>query len=139
MAKRVVDACGGSLEGKTIAVLGLTFKPNTDDMRDSPSLDIVPALQAAGAKIQAFDPAGQAEAEEMLDNIEYAEGPYQALEGADAVLIITEWDEFRALDLGRVKSLLKAPIMIDLRNIYLPQEMEEEGFQYHSIGRPTRN
>jgi len=138
MAERVVDACGGSLEGKTIAVLGLTFKPNTDDMRDSPSLDIVPALQAAGAAIQAFDPAGAAEAQTLLDGISYTDGPYQALEGADAVLIITEWDEFRALDLDRVKSLMKAPIMIDLRNIYLPEEMEEKGFQYYSIGRPRK-
>lgn len=138
MAERVVEACGGSLEGKTIAVLGLTFKPNTDDMRDSPSLDIVPALQAAGASIQAFDPAGTSEAKTMLENITYADGPYQALEGADAVLLITEWDEFRALDLDRVKSLLKSPIMIDLRNIYLPEEMEEKGFHYHSIGRPAK-
>lgn len=138
MAERVIEACGGSLEGKTVAVLGLTFKPNTDDMRDSPSLDIVPALQAAGAAIQAFDPAGVAEAQTLLENITYTDGPYQALDGADAVLIITEWDEFRALDLDRVKSLMKSPIMIDLRNIYLPEEMDEEGFEYYSIGRPRR-
>ena len=136
MADRVLAACGGSLEGKTIAVLGLTFKPNTDDMRDSPSLDIVPALQAAGATVRAFDPAGMGEAQDLLDNVRYAEGPYQTLDGADAVVIITEWDEFRALDLERVKSLLKTPIMIDLRNIYRPEEMAESGFEYHSIGRP---
>ena len=136
MADRVIAACGGSLEGKTIAVLGLTFKPNTDDMRDSPSLDIVPALQAAGAAVRAFDPAGMGEAQDLLNNVHYAEGPYQTLEGADAVVIITEWDEFRALDLERVKSLLKTPIMIDLRNIYRPEEMTESGFEYHSIGRP---
>ena len=135
MAERVVEACDGSLEGKTIAVLGLTFKPNTDDMRDSPSLDIVPALQTAGASIRAYDPAGTAEAQVMLENVIYAEGPYQALDGADAVVIITEWDEFRALDLDRVKSLLNKPIMIDLRNIYLPEEMYEKGFKYYSIGR----
>ena len=136
MAERVINACGGSLEGKTVAVLGLTFKPNTDDMRDSPALDIVPALQAAGAKVKAFDPVGIEEAKPLLDNsVEYSEGPYQAIDGADAVLIITEWDEFRALDLDRVKGLLSAPIMIDLRNIYRPEEMEEAGFQYHSIGR----
>ena len=138
MADRVVEACGGSIDGKTIAVLGLTFKPNTDDMRDSPSLDIVPALQKAGASIKAFDPAGIEEAKELLENIEYVEGPYQALEGADAVLIITEWDEFRALDLERVKSLLTKPIMVDLRNIYMPEEMAENGIEYHSIGRPFR-
>ncbi len=137
MADRVIAACGGSLEGKTIAALGLTFKPNTDDMRDSPSLDIVPALQKAGAKVRAFDPAGMDEAAELLSDIEYTEGPYQTLEGADAVVIITEWDEFRALDVDRMKSLLKAPIMVDLRNIYDPQEMVEKGVEYHSIGRPA--
>lgn len=137
MADRVVAACGGSLQGKTIAVLGLAFKPNTDDMRDSPALDIVPSLQREGAKVRAFDPASMHEAQALLENVDYAEGPYQALEGADAVLIITEWDEFRALDLGRVKSLLKAPIMVDLRNIYRPDEMAENGFQYYSIGRPN--
>ncbi len=137
MADRVIAACGGSIEGKTIAVLGLTFKPNTDDMRDSPSLDIVPALQKAGAKVRAFDPAGMKEAEALMSDIDYTEGPYQTLEGADAVVIITEWDEFRALDLERVKSLLKAPIMVDLRNIYRPAEMAEAGIQYYSIGRPS--
>ncbi|WP_425407765.1 UDP-glucose dehydrogenase family protein [Hyphococcus sp.] len=136
MADRVIAACGGSLKGKTIAVLGLTFKPNTDDMRDAPSLDIVPALQKAGARVQAFDPAGVEEAQKILQDVVYAEGVYQALEGADAVAIITEWDEFRALDMERVKSLLKAPIMIDLRNIYNPAEMADAGIEYHSIGRP---
>ncbi len=138
MAQRVIDACGGSLEGKTIAVLGLTFKPNTDDMRDAPSLDIVPALQAAGAKVRAFDPAGMHEAEGLLNNVDYADGPYPTLDGADAVVIITEWDEFRALDLDRVKSLMKTPVMIDLRNIYRPDEMAEAGIAYHSIGRPQK-
>jgi len=135
MAGRVLSACGGSIAGKTIAVLGLTFKPNTDDMRDSPSLDIIPALQAAGAKIRAFDPAGMNEAKALLKDVDYLEGPYQALDGADAVLIVTEWDEFRALDLERVKTLLNTPIMIDLRNIYNPAEMAELGIEYHSIGR----
>ncbi len=136
MAERVVAACGGSIKDKTIAVLGLTFKPNTDDMRDSPSLDIVPALQAAGGKIRAFDPAGKEEAQKLLTDIEYADGPYQAIENADAVVIVTEWDEFRALDLERVKDLLKEPVMIDMRNIYRPEEMAEKGFDYYSIGRP---
>ncbi|NOX93881.1 MAG: UDP-glucose/GDP-mannose dehydrogenase family protein [Alphaproteobacteria bacterium] len=135
MAGRVLSACGGSIAGKAIAVLGLTFKPNTDDMRDSPSLDIIPALQAAGAKIRAFDPAGMNEAKALLKDVDYLEGPYQALDGADAVLIVTEWDEFRALDLERVKTLLNTPIMIDLRNIYNPAEMAELGIEYHSIGR----
>ena len=122
MADRVVAACGGSIKDKTIAVLGLTFKPNTDDMRDSPSLDIVPALQAAGGKIRAFDPAGKEEAQKLLTDIEYVEGPYQAIEDADAVVIVTEWDEFRALDLERVKDLLKQPVMVDMRNIYRPEK-----------------
>ncbi|MFC2953973.1 UDP-glucose dehydrogenase family protein [Marinicaulis aureus] len=138
MASRVINACGGSLEGKTVAVLGLTFKPNTDDMRDAPSLDIVPALKAAGAKVRAFDPAGMHEAQGLLKDIDYVDGPYKTLEGADAVVIITEWDEFRALDLERVKSMMKTPIMIDLRNIYRPDEMAEVGIAYHSIGRPQK-
>lgn len=137
MAARVIEACGGSLSNKVIAVLGLTFKPNTDDMRDAPSLDIIPALQKAGAKIQAFDPAGMHEAQSLFKDIEYKDGPYSALDGADAVVIITEWDEFRALDIDRVKSLLKSPVMIDLRNIYRPDEMREAGVAYHSIGRSS--
>ncbi len=137
MADRVVAACGGSIDGKTIAVLGLTFKPNTDDMRDSPSLDIIPALQAQGAKIAAFDPAGMDEAAGLLTDVDYKEGPYQTLEGADAVVIITEWDEFRALDVERVKSLMKTPVMVDLRNIYGATEMIASGVDYHSIGRPV--
>lgn len=135
MAQRVIDACNGSLDGKTVAVLGLTFKPNTDDMRDAPSLDIVPALLAAGAKVRAFDPAGMHEAKQLLQGIDYVDGPYKALDGADAVVIITEWDEFRALDIERLKSLMKTPIMVDLRNIYRPAEMAGAGIDYHSIGR----
>ena len=136
MADRVMEACGGSIAGKAIGVLGLTFKPNTDDMRDAPSLDIIPALQAAGATVKAFDPAGMEEAKHLLNDVDYVSGPYEAIDGADAVVIITEWDEFRALDLNRVKSLMKAPVMIDLRNIYMPDEMREAGFAYSSIGRP---
>ena len=139
MAERVIEACGGAVDGKTIAVLGLTFKPNTDDMREAPALDIIPQLQASGARVRAFDPAGMNEAKGLLRDVEYAAGPYQALEGADAVAIVTEWDEFRALDLRRVKALMKAPVMIDMRNIYMPAEMAEYGIDYHSIGRPQRN
>jgi UDPglucose 6-dehydrogenase len=135
MAERVIAACDGSVRGKTIAVLGLTFKPNTDDMRDSPSLDIVPALQAAGATVRGFDPAGMAEARKHLKDIVYCDGPYHAMDGADAVVLLTEWDEFRALDLKRVKDLLKAPVFIDLRNVYRPAVMAEQGFRYASIGR----
>jgi UDPglucose 6-dehydrogenase len=137
MADKIIAACGGSVKGKTIAVLGLTFKPNTDDMRDSPSLEIVPALQAAGAKIQAFDPEGMTEAKHMLKDVIFCEGAYQTLEGADALAVLTEWNEFRALDMERVKAALKSPVVIDLRNIWSPEEMAGAGFDYSSIGRPT--
>ncbi|CAO3383366.1 UDP-glucose dehydrogenase family protein [Azospirillum argentinense] len=137
MAERIVTACDGSLAGKTVAVLGVTFKPNTDDMRDAPSLDIVPALQAAGATVRAFDPAGMHEAARLLPGVEWTKDAYGALEGADCVAILTEWNEFRALDLKRVKTLLKRPVMIDLRNIYNPADMAAAGFAYSSIGRPA--
>ena len=138
MATRVAAAVGGDdLKGKTIGVLGLTFKPNTDDMRDAPSLDIVPALQALGATVQAFDPEGRHEAEHLLTDVAFKDGPYDAVEGADAVVIITEWDQFRALDLDRVKLLMKTPTVIDLRNIYRPDEMKRHGFNYSGIGRGT--
>ncbi len=137
MADRIVAACGGSVAGKTIAVLGLTFKPNTDDMRDSPSLSILPPLIEGGATIRAFDPEGTGEAKKLLPGLDYCGDAYQAIEGADALVLLTEWNEFRALDLERVKSLLRSPVVIDLRNIYQPQEMTEAGFIYHSIGRTT--
>ncbi len=137
MATRVVAACGGSVKGKTVAVLGLTFKPNTDDMRDSPSLDILPALQAEGAKVVAYDPEGMHEAKSMLPGVELAKDAYSAMEGADCALIITEWNEFRALQLDRVKKLLKKPVIVDLRNCYAPADMKAAGFEYHSIGRPA--
>ncbi len=136
MAARAIAAFGGDVHGKTIAVLGLTFKPNTDDMRDAPSLDIIPALQAAGASVRAFDPEGMHEARKHFDGLAFADGPYACAAGADGVLILTEWDQFRALDLQRVKTSLKAPIIVDLRNIYDPDEMRDEGFSYTSIGRP---
>lgn len=137
MAGRVIAAAGGDLSGKTVAVLGLTFKPNTDDMRESPSLDIIPALQKAGATIRAFDPEGMNEAKHMLNDVIWCDGAYETLADADVLTIITEWNEFRALDLNRVKSLMKAPVMVDLRNIYDPADMAEKGFDYHSIGRPV--
>jgi UDPglucose 6-dehydrogenase len=135
MAERIVRACGGSVEGKTVAVLGLTFKPNTDDMRDSPSLVIVPTLQQAGATVRAFDPEGMEEARKQLDGVHYAATAYEAMEGADVLVLLTEWNEFRALDLQRVKALLRTPTVIDLRNIYKPAQMAEAGFYYFSIGR----
>ncbi len=134
MAGRVADALAGDLAGKTIAVLGLTFKPNTDDMRDAPALDIIPALIAMGARIQAFDPQGR-EARQLLRDVDFAAGPYEAVKDADAVVILTEWDQFRALDLNRVKSLMRRPIVIDLRNIYRPDDLRGRGFTYFSVGR----
>lgn len=136
MADKVIAHCGGSVQGKTIAVLGLTFKPNTDDMREAPSLKIVPALQAAGATIRAYDPEGMAEAKKLLEGIRWCENAYETLEGADALVIITEWNAFRALDLGRMKKLMTSPVMVDLRNIYNPAEMAAAGFRYTSVGRP---
>ncbi len=137
MAVRIIDACDGSVDGKTIAVLGVTFKPNTDDMRDAPSLDIIPALQKRGAVIKAYDPEGMKEAKELLLNVNWCTDAYQAIEEADAVVIITEWNQFRALELDRIKTLMKSPVMIDLRNIYNPDEMASAGFKYSSIGRPN--
>ena len=137
MAGKVIEACGGSLSGKTVAVLGLTFKPNTDDMRDSPSLEIVPALQAAGATVRAFDPVGIEEAKKVLDGIEWCENAYDAMTGADAVAIITEWNEFRAIDLARIKELMKSPVMVDFRNIYNPEDMAAAGIHYSCVGRPS--
>jgi len=133
MAKKVEAAFGG-VAGKTVAVLGLTFKPNTDDMRDAPSLVILPYLQAAGATIRAYDPEGAKEARKYL-NIELCHDTYDALEGADGVVILTEWNEFRALDFAKVKAALKQPLMVDLRNIYRPSQMQEAGFRYISVGR----
>jgi len=133
MARKIESAFGG-VRGKTIAVLGLTFKPNTDDMRDAPSLVILPFLQTAGATIRAFDPEGHKEAAKHMA-INYCNDTYDALEGADGVVILTEWNEFRALDFTRVKAALKTPLMVDLRNIYRPAQMAELGLQYVSVGR----
>ncbi len=135
MAERVLAALGGDAAGKTVAMLGLTFKPNTDDMRDAPSLDIAPALIAAGATVRAFDPEGMHEAAKLLPDVVMTDGPYEAVEGADVVVIVTEWDQFRALDLERVKSLVKTPVLVDLRNVYRPDDMRARGFTYSSIGR----
>ncbi len=137
MAEKIITACGGSVVGKTIAVLGLTFKPNTDDMRDSPSLTIIPALQAAGATLRAFDPEGMPEAQQLLEDVHWCDDAYDAMTGADAVALVTEWNQFRALNFERAKKVLKAPLMIDLRNVYNPDEMARLNFNYSCIGRPT--
>jgi UDPglucose 6-dehydrogenase len=136
MAKRVMTACGGSVEGKLIAVLGLTFKPNTDDMRESPSLDIIPALQVAGAEVRAFDPAGMEEAKTLLDDVTWCTDAYDALNGTDAVVIVTEWNEFRSLDFARMKETMKSPILVDLRNIYDAEDVVSSGIAYSCVGRP---
>ena len=135
MAQRIIKACGGSVKNKTIAILGLTFKPNTDDMRDAPALDIIPALQQAGATIRAHDPEGMEHAKTMLDHVQFCDDAYQAAQEADAIAIVTEWDAYRALDLAHLKEVMKTPILVDLRNIYRSSEMARHGFTYIGIGR----
>ncbi len=135
MGRKVIQAIGGDARGKTVAILGLTFKPNTDDMRDSPAIAIIQTLQDAGATVRAHDPEGVDQARKVLDNVTYCEGPYETMEGADALVIVTEWDAFRALDLQRASKLLKSPVLLDLRNIYPRELAEDAGFAYHAIGR----
>ncbi len=135
MVRKIVDACGGSVAGKTIGILGVTFKPNTDDMRDSPSLVILPALRAEGAKVQAFDPEGMREAATLLPEVEWCAGPYEAARQADALVVLTEWNVFRGLDLGRLHDEMRRPVLIDLRNIFDPLQVTQAGFAYTGIGR----
>ncbi|TCR62612.1 UDP-glucose/GDP-mannose dehydrogenase family protein [Bosea sp. BK604] len=139
MARKVIAACGGSVRGKTIAVLGLTFKPNTDDMREAPSIAIITALQDAGARIRAYDPEGADNARLVLDDVDYASDAYGCIAGAHALAVVTEWDEFRALDLDRVRQALREPVIVDLRNIYRAEDMEALGFTYVSVGRAARD
>jgi UDPglucose 6-dehydrogenase len=136
MFRKIAAALGGSLRGRTIAVLGLTFKPNTDDMRDAPSIPLITALLDMGAVVRAYDPVGMEQARQVLSGIEFCDGPYHCAEGADALAIVTEWEQFRALDFTRLKSVMKQAVIVDLRNVYQPEEME--GFAYHSIGRGMR-
>jgi UDPglucose 6-dehydrogenase len=135
MARKVSAAFAGVLRGKTVAVLGLTFKPNTDDMREAPSIPLITALQDMGAKVRAYDPVGMEQAEQVLTDVTYCRGPYDCVEGADAVVIVTEWEQFRALDLGRVSNLMACPVIVDLRNVYRPEEMKKHGFAYTCVGR----
>lgn len=137
MANKIVAALGGDVHGLRICILGLAFKPNTDDMRDAPSLTIIPRLADKGADVVAYDPESMGEAKKTLPDIQYAADAYSAIEGADAVVILTEWDEFRALDMRRVKSLLNAPNVIDLRNIYRGKQMRDLGFSYTNVGYPS--
>ncbi|OYY11786.1 MAG: UDP-glucose 6-dehydrogenase [Rhizobiales bacterium 35-68-8] len=137
IARKVENALGGQVRGKTAAVLGLTFKPNTDDMRESPAIAIVTALADKGMRVRAYDPEGMDEARHLLPaEIEYGTGPYDVAEGADVLVIITEWDAFRALDLDRLKTIMAQPVVVDLRNIYVPEQMAQLGFIYESVGRP---
>ena len=135
MGRRIVAACGGSVRGKTIAILGLAFKPNTDDMREAPALAVVTALQDAGATVRGYDPEGMAQAKPLLPGITFAANAYDCVTGAHAVAILTEWDEFRALDLARIRTLLAAPVLVDLRNVYTPAEAQRHGLEYSSVGR----
>jgi UDPglucose 6-dehydrogenase len=137
MAMKIIEACGGSVGGRIIAVLGLTFKPNTDDMREAPSLHIIPALISAGAQVRVFDPEGMSEAKKLLDGVVWCESAYQTAADTDALAILTEWNEFRALDLPRLKTLMRTPVICDFRNIYNPTQMSAAGFHYTSIGRPA--
>jgi UDPglucose 6-dehydrogenase len=139
MARKVSSVFGGVLRGKTIAMLGLTFKPNTDDVREAPSVAVITALQDMGARVRAYDPVGMEQAKQVLADVTYCQGPYDCVEEADAVVIITEWEQFRALDLERVRDLMACPVMVDLRNVYRPEDMKKYGFAYISVGRlPTQ-
>jgi UDPglucose 6-dehydrogenase len=138
MARKVASALGGMLRGKTIAVLGLTFKPDTDDMREAPSIPLVTGLLDMGARVRAFDPVGMEQARRELPDITYCEDAYACAEGADALVIVTEWVQFRALDLDRLKGAMKQAVVVDLRNIYRPEEMIARGFAYESVGRGAR-
>ncbi len=136
MAKKVAAALGGNLRGKTIAVLGLTFKPNTDDIRDTPSLPLITALQDFGAIVRAYDPAGMERFRQEAESVEFSANPYECAVDADAIVIVTEWDQFRALDLKRLASIMACPVIVDLRNVYAPDEVIRHGFLYSCVGRP---
>jgi UDPglucose 6-dehydrogenase len=138
MARKVANAFGGNLRGKTVGVLGLTFKPNTDDMREAPSIPLITALKDLGATVRAYDPAGKHQALLEMPDLDIREGPYECADGADALVIVTEWEEFRALDLDRLKEMMTHPVIVDLRNIYRPDEMAARGFLYESVGRPSK-
>ena len=135
MARKVAAALGGELRGKTIAVLGLTFKPNTDDMRESPSIPLITALQDMGAKVRAYDPTGMEQAKPLMANVAFCKDAYDCAQGASALVIVTEWEQFRALDFARLKTVMERPVLVDLRNIYRPDEVARHGFTYESVGR----
>jgi UDPglucose 6-dehydrogenase len=136
MALKVIDAVGGDVEGLTIAVLGLTFKPDTDDMRDAPSIPLIETLQRFGAKIRAHDPVGMENAARVLENVTLVDDPYECVRDADAAVVVTEWESIRQLDLDLMKQLMRSPILVDLRNVF-PRGAAQAGFQVSSIGRPA--
>ena len=135
MARKVAVALGGELRGKTVAILGLTFKPNTDDMREAPSIPLITALQDMGAKIRAYDPIGMEQAKSVLGNVMFCKDTYACAEGASALVIVTEWEQFRALDFERLKTVMAQPVLVDLRNVYRPDEVTRRGFLYEGVGR----
>jgi UDPglucose 6-dehydrogenase len=135
MARKVSSAFSGVMRGKTVAVLGLTFKPNTDDMREAPAIPLITALQDMGAKVRVYDPAGMEQAKHFLTGVTYCLDPYHCVDNADAVVLITEWEQFRALDFAKIKDAMACPVMVDLRNVYRPHEMKQKGFAYTSVGR----
>jgi len=135
MVEKIRKAVGGDLSGKSIAVLGLSFKPETDDMRDAPAVDIIQGLQKGGATVRAFDPVAMPAAGKMLRDVRFCSDAYEACEGADAVVIVTEWNQFRMLELERVRALVARPVLVDLRNVYEPGPLTKAGFEYHSVGR----
>src|SRR6187200_768527 len=136
MARKVAAALGGDVRGKTVAVLGLTFKPNTDDMREAPSIPLITALQDMGAKVRAYDPVGMEQAKSVIGNVTFCDDAYSCAKGAAALVIVTEWEQFRALDFDRLKTVMAQPVLVDLRNVYRPDEMSRRGFVYEGVGRP---
>ncbi len=138
MARKVIAACGGDVRDRKIAVLGLTFKPNTDDLRESPALAIIQALQDAGAKVAAYDPEGIEQARQVTEGVSFGRDAYDVAEGAEALVIVTEWNAFRAMDFRRLKEVMATPLLVDLRNIYRKEEMRQHGFAYVSVGRPAK-
>jgi len=136
MARKVAAALGGELRGKTVAILGLTFKPNTDDMREAPSVPLITALQDMGAKVRVYDPVGMEQAKSLIGNVAFCKDAYSCAEGASVLVIVTEWEQFRALDFERLKTVMAQPVLVDLRNVYRPEEVVRHGFIYESVGRP---
>src|SRR6185312_12209056 len=136
MARKVANAFGGNLRGKAVAVLGVTFKPNTDDMRDAPSIPLITALQDMGAEIRVYDPVGMDQARKVFENVTFCDDPYECAKACHALVIVTEWEQFRALDLKALSAIMACPVIVDLRNIYSQEEVERSGFLYCGVGRP---